>query len=426
MWPVSDRWKQAIRQDHTKVDYVDLYLRSEPVALDIPLLSGQVTDDSQANFRRRCNLTFPGTAEVLALLPQSPGPDVGLWPLGTELHVRSGIRYDDGTEETVPMGLFRVSKPTLVDGPSGFNLVVDGYDRSRAISRNRFTRPYIVAASVAGGVDEENRMHFAIRKLIKDRLPFMTDDMFIMADYIEGGYGIPAMAFIKDDDPWECVQRMAAAMGAEVRFLGNGYAEIREIPKVHNQPVVASFLENEEAILIQMGRSIDDEQAYNGVVVVGENSNNVDPETGVSYPPVLGQAWDTDPDSPTYYDPAYPELSTYGAVPYFYSSQYIYNEEQARLAAEGLLQQNSGVMENIEFGGICDPSLESTDVIQLANERMGISTLCILDSITFGLGADSNMAGATRRRRVIVGGESGAEAIVFGTGPNEDGVIIDA
>lgn len=386
MWPVSERFLKTLRYSHTKITRVDLYHDNQPEVTDLPVLDVVVEDDSTADVRLRCEVSLPATSEMLALLPQNPELRGGLWPLGNELRIRSGIRFEDGTEELVPMGVFRISKPGISSTSQGERTIrIQGYDRSRAVSRSAFVNPYQITLAAMDIPTE-------IKMLIMSRLPMLTDDDFVL---MSSSHIPPPVTFLRDNDPWkDAVVPLAKSIGADVFFNGEGKLVLKPFTNPASDPISFEYIEGTEAIILALDRQLDDEDAYNGVVVVGKSS-----EEDVA--PPRGQAWDTDPLSPTYFDPAYPDLSHYGAVPYFFESEVVVTDEQAKDAASGLLLDVMGVIESIDFTSICNPAQRSGDLIRVKNEDTNVDELASLISLRFGLGQeDWTMSGTTKRRKL--------------------------
>lgn len=378
MYNVTERFKKALRQSHVVVSHVEL-LRSGDVIYDgLPVVSGDVTDDSQALIRRRCNLSLPVNDDVMALLPRDHPSDGGLWPLGNEVKLYSGIRYSNGDEELVPMGVYRIARP--VASTANDVVTIDGYDRSRSVSRARFTEPY--------SISQGTNYAIAIKELVQSRIAWLADEDFL---FMDTDHTTPLLVFTSDDDPWQMATDMAASLGAELFFDGNGNCVLRPEPDPAFTPPVFEYISGEEATILDMDRDLDDEQAYNGVIVTGENTDLL--------LPVRAESWDTNPDSPTYYDPDYPSQSVYGAVPYFITSQYVTTVQQAQDAAAANLTRVMGIIEKIEFSAINNPAHESGDVIAVGRDELNVNGVYILDSVRIGIGAASGMAGTTRKRR---------------------------
>lgn len=381
MYSVSEAFLAALRQNHTAIARVDLLRSGDVIESNIPVLTGDVNADSQALIRRRCDISLPGTEEVLALLPQEFPSNGGLWPLGNELKLYSGIRYPDGTEEMASMGVFRISRPVANEASLGERVVtVSGYDRSRSVSRAKFTHPYVIT--------QGTNYSIAIKNLVQSRLPWLADDQFL---FMDTNYTTPELVFVMDDDPWDMAVKMAESLGAELFFDGDGNCVMRPEPDPAFTPSSFDYIAGEDATISTVTRDLDDEQAYNGVIVTGENSDLP--------APVRAEAWDINPDSPTYFDPDYPEASQYGAVPYFISSQYITTQGQAQDAADANLLRVMGIIEKIEFSAINNPAHEAGDVISVGRPELNVSGVYILDSVRMGLGPEASMSGTTRKRR---------------------------
>lgn len=380
MYPVSDDFLEALHHSHTSIVRCDLYRQGELIAEGIPVTSGQVTDDSQSIVRRRANLLLPPTEEVLAMLPSIAPEDGGLWPLGNELKIRSGIRFSDGTEELVPLGMFRIARPFAQDGQDGAGLTIDGYDRGRTVSRSRFTSAYVI--------DQGTNYATAIKDLVQSRIPWLPESQYI---FMSTNYVTPQLVFTMDDDPMGVAIEMAGSIGAELFFDGDGRCILRPEPDPLYTPSTFSYEEGPDAILTSIGRDLDDEQAYNGVIVIGENTDLDEP--------IRAESWDTNPDSPTYYDPLFPSASVYGAVPYFIRSQYIYSQAQADSAAAANLARVMGIIERVQFRAVNNPAHESGDVITVGRERVGATGTHILSSFVTSFGDQVSINGTTRKRR---------------------------
>ena len=381
MWPVSQRFIDALHSSHTIAAECDIFSQRKMVADNVPILGGTISDDSQALIRRRGSFFFAASEDVLAMLDSDIPDDGGMWPTGNELHVRVGLRFPDNTQELVPNGVYRISKPVLTESNGQVSIAVDGYDRARAVSRARFTKAYTVSPS--------NTYPTAIRSIVSRALPWIpySDYRFMASNYKP-----PLMVFTMDDDPMGKAQEMAQSIGAELYFDGDGRPTLRPEPDPVYDPPCFYYVEGQDATLTTLQRTLDDEQAYNGIIVTSENSQIPKP--------IRAEIWDTDVDSPTWYDPTRASLSKYGPVPFFMSSQYITTQAQANQAAQANLGRVLGVIESIQFNAVNNPAHESGDVIAVGRDRLSVRGTHILDSFQISFGNTVSFSGTTRKRRV--------------------------
>lgn len=382
----SEAFDAAIRGSHTVVVEAELFCRGESVNT-VRVLGGDWTDDRTATIRRNCRLALPASADLIPAAEWAD--DNGLWPVGNELQLRSGVRYSDGTTELLDLGRYRISKPTLSDDGRELNLSVEGFDRSRTVSRARFTVPY----SIANGQDYATE----IKRLLMSRMPTLHEEdfQFMATNGSDGGpvFKTPALLFTNQDDPWLKAVEMAQSFGAELFFDGVGSPVLRLERDVVSTPTDWEYEEGEGSNLLKLDRVLDDEGSYNGVIVTGSSTD---------LPvPLHAEFWDTSPSSPTYYDPAVPEASSYGAVPYFMDSQYILTQEQADLAARNNFFRVCGITEAVSFGAIAHPAHESGDVVLVRRDRANVNNVYAMDSIRGGLGYTGTMSVTTKARRVF-------------------------
>jgi hypothetical protein len=382
MHPVSERWQEAVRYSHTVDFKATLYRWGEVVEEDIPILAGSVTDNATSNIRKRATLSMAPSVDVLAMLTKDVPENGGLWPTGNEVKILAGLQYEDGTSEYVRMGLFRLARAQLARSDNDLQVAVEGWDRGRTVSRAGFIVPW--------QVPQGQNYNSEIMRLVLAKFPLLNEDDFTFA---ATNYKTPNLVFTgPTDDPWDKAQTMAESLGNELIFDGDGKPMTRPLPSPYAVQPVFRYVEGEDCTLLTATRDLSDEQAYNGVIAVGESTSNT--------APVRGEAWDTDPNSPTYFDPKVPEASLYGPVPFFMSSQYITTQAQAQDAAINNLGRVKGVVESVSFSAINNYAHESYDPVEIEVMDTGLSDHYILEQITFGLGPGATMSAIARKRRV--------------------------
>lgn len=389
----SDKFKAALRYSRTVTTIAQLYRQGRLISEGLPVLGGRLTDDAEALIRRRIDLELPGIPEILNLLPSTAPEDGGLWPLGNEIHLFMGIDYEDGTApEYVPGGVYRIGKPVIKDTGNDLKITLQGWDRGRSVQRAKFITPY--------GIRVGTNYVKAISDLVKSRLPWLTDDQL---KFEETDYTTPCLVFTNEDDPWQMAVKMAASLGCQLVWDLEGALRCTPEPDPSVTPPVFEYHEGQNATITGITRDLDDDEAYNGVIVSGESTSNARP--------VRAEAWDIDPTSPTYYDPRNAAASVYGAVPKFVTSEYITNTAQAQQAANAELRREMGIVERIDFEALVNPLHESNDVISVRRDRIGVNNVYVLQSFQLGLGDKGTMSGITRKRRVTAHDQHDEHAI---------------
>lgn len=391
---ISPQFREALCNGPEVFCRAEVYRQNEKL-MDVELLSGSITDDKFAAIRRRCTVALRPDSSIIPAADAKY--DRGLWPVGTELRLYQGLRY--GTQylsEELALGPYRIGRPSLAYDGTSVSLQVEGYDRSRTVSRARFTDTYVIKRGADYGV--------AIHDLVHSRVPWLDydadfdfmDTRTILED--DGSYQwfTPGITFDAQDDPWEKATEMAASIGAELFFRPDPTAPsgakcvLRLEPEVTHEEPVFRYTDQEDCILTGITRDLDDESAYNGVIVVAEDTDLPRP--------LRAEAWDTNPASPTYYDPDYPHLSTFGAVPYFMTTRYATKQSQVDRAAKGNLEKRVGILENVQFTSIANFAHESGDVIQIERPEINVTGVFVLDVFSHTLGPECTASGATRLR----------------------------
>lgn len=402
MYSVSQQFMDEIRAGAEIVTKGDLYYGGELIAEDIPILDGNITDDSNSLIRRRCTIQLEPSENWDKLIPgigsvpnESQGTsDFSLWPVGTELKLTQGIKFrrrEFGTE-WVPLGTFRISKPR-VNVDDGIKVSFQGYDASRKISRARFKDAYNIpyGTPVPGAI--KNMLMYQCSWLDSSSFDFYEAEAVVSAAPTLSAMYTPNLVFDRDDDPWKQAMEMAKSCGLDIYVGLDEKIRMRPIPSLSNDPPVFSYDEGEDCILTGLDRDIDDEQGYNGVIVTGENSSN---------PTVIREeVWERNPASPIYYDPTLPNNSIYGPNPFFLTSQYISGSYQAILAGVAQFYRLTGIIENINISAFPMFAHESMDLVHVKHGLAKVDGSFILEQFSMGLGAEGRLTGRMRARRLL-------------------------
>lgn len=285
-------------------------------------------------------------------------------------------------EELVPLGVFLITSVEVNTGPNGTTVSVQGADRALRISRNRWAEPYSLS-----GVSTEQ----AIQLILADRWEDVT------ASLAETGRTVTRATFggATDNDPWADARRLAEAAGYDLFFDGEGVAVLSAVRDYDGAEPDESYEQDEEAMVLEVRRGLTNERAYNGVIATGEGT-----EVATV---VRAEAWDDDPDSPTY------RFGPYGQYPRFYSSPLLATEEQAQSAAEAILSRAKGIVESVEWVQIVDPSLDAGDFIAIYNEDAKLARGMVIDRLTIPLSPADSMKASARAVRVTGGFAEGDE-----------------
>ncbi len=271
MYPVSDAFREAIVScDQRAVVRVVVELDGSELGV-LPLTGGAVDcDGTRDGALRPCR--SPSR--------RIPTPSIGWRPPAPRSSSPAGI-LPDGTEELVPLGVF-VLDADLEESDDG-TISVSAGDRSRRISRARWIDPYVVAAGTPVGE--------AVADLLRACWPDCPiGSTLAAADKTTGA----RLAYLggADSDPWKDARAVAASAGLDLYFDGEGTAQVRDTPDPESDPACWTYFAGEDGVVLRRTRKAILTQQYNGVVVTAEGS-------GVAVP-LRGEAWDDDPNSPTY------------------------------------------------------------------------------------------------------------------------------
>jgi hypothetical protein len=359
VYAVTARFLEALRHSHNVRVQVDAYRAGVLIQADLPVAAGAVTIDGSSEVRRQLDLSVadPGLAPAAG---DTTGP---LTPYGTELFVRRGITFPDGSTEWVPQGWFRVQSVSGSLAPEV--LKVQGVDRSRTVADARFLTP---TQSVT-----TNTIPNEIKRLVQGAIPGAT---FI--DRTGSTASTPELVW--EQDRWAAINDLATAIGAECFFDADGACVLRPVPSI-DSPVSWYVDAGESGVLIGGSKQTSRDTTYNGVVASGERTDNTSPYTAT--------VTDNNPSSPTYW------LGPYGQVPYFYSSPIITSLAGAQSAATGLLARTKGLTRSVSLSAVPNPALEPGDVIQVVFPDRTYERH-VVDSLTIPLDPGEAMPIGTR------------------------------
>jgi Domain of unknown function (DUF5047) len=361
MQSISDEFRSTLIKSHTIVTKVEVLSGGTTTNVDC-INTGSVTIDRTSQVRRRASITM--IDEKNNWTPKD-ARDL-LSPYGNYLRIWRGIYLPSGTTEMKCLATVRISKSHVEESDSGLAIQVDGYDRSRYISRNRFAKPYVIAKGTNYGD--------AIKALLLDRSPTLTNSMLIFDDV---GYSTPLLVFEEQADPFAMAVKMAGSCGKDLYVDPMGNIVMKNVPSM-SDPVAWEFIEGETCTMTELGRDLDDEGGYNGVIEDSTSSSDVS---------FRGEAWDSNPMSPTYY------LGAYEPCPLFHSSQLFTSNDQCTQAAKARLAGFVGLTQAAQFSAIPNPAQLAGDIVMVDRSVVGfVSELHIIDTLDIPLSADEQMS----------------------------------
>ncbi|MGI5245412.1 DUF5047 domain-containing protein [Dactylosporangium sp. CA-139066] len=366
---------EALRQSQVVKTTVDVWFNGSYVAT-LPVTSGSVTIDRTAATRRQCSITI-GDPDFVPTYANSP-----LAPYGAELRLFQGVTYMDGSDEQVPLGVFRIEEVKW-DEATGSLPTVAAFDRSKAVADANFLMP----ADMSG-----RSAMFAIKQAVNDVI-----DCDVLFDPTLKDYTLPGGS-VFDSDRWGAVQTMANGMGAEAYFDVYGNLVVTAIPSLtQSTPQSAAVWTvdaGENGVLVSAARGVTRSGVYNAVAAQGVSTD------GNGAPP-MGFAADTDSRSPTYWGPASalpygPYVRTpFGQVVYRYTNNLLTTPEMCTTAAIGQLANFLGLARSLDFTCVPNPALDAGDIV-LVKYLSGQSELHLLDKINLPLGPGGTFGGSTR------------------------------
>jgi Domain of unknown function (DUF5047) len=322
------------------------------------VVSGEITVQTNPYISRAIRVTVPDPDGKY--IPTNFG-DL-LWFNRTCIAWR-GIRYDDGSEEYIRLGTFRISTIEVTSTPKNRLITLRGIDNSDKVSRAKFTDGYKVAKGTNIGTAIQN----IIAPVGSIAFGFETTTSTAQQDY----------NYLRGDDRWLAAQDLATGIGYELFF--DEYDKCRF--RLFADPTTASARwryssRDEDALkkhpILELSRVAEDSNVYNHVIVTGESDSNV----------VVGEAYDNDARSPTYrYGPM-------GDIPYFTSQSTTQTNADAQAMAARLLHRYTRVAETITMTHIPNAALQPGDVINVSEPRAKISGAYFAGDMTIPLDRD--------------------------------------
>ncbi len=353
----------------------------------LKVTDGEVSEDDTAEIKGTAMLTIQLDAESESLVPQGGGDPLS--PVAEVMVSVSVGARDPGTglEDLEKQGLYEIRKTTISEEGSGLTITLELEDKHKKLQRARFYRPRNIAKGTNYGD--------AIINLMVSVIPESEINITPTT------HTTPLLSWDIEDDRLVALGEMLSSIGYTLRFDGDGGAQVHPDTDATDDPLW-SFIQGSGtkietisgfAKATKVKRTLGDDETYNGVIALGE-------AVGDNKPRIKAEAWDTNPDSLTYFDPTKPDESRYGPVPFFYSSPFITTAAQAESAARSRLPKVAGVVERVEVTTLLNARVHCGDVVQIERARVGSHGTFIVESVIKSLRANT-MTVTLRERRIF-------------------------
>jgi hypothetical protein len=376
MFPTSADFRTAISANHIVVSKAEIWSVDQKLA-EIDIESGTVEISTSNAIRRTCSVNLITDRTNNNLVPNNQFDLLN--PFGNEIRLYRGVRFQDGTDEYVPLGVFVITDVSISDTNDGVSIEVSGEDRSLIVSRNKWTSPYQL---VSGTLES------SITALLLNRYPeavtsFPTTNVTIN-QVILGAEN--------DNDPWKDAVEICELVGFDLFFDATGIVTMKQFPTLDGTSPIATFVEGEGTTVTSLNRSISTKETYNGVIYYVEGSN-------VSTP-IRVEVWDEDSGSPTY------RFGKFGQVPTFINTNLVSTSAAAITAATLLLNTYIGAQETINWEGLVNPALDVQDIVYVKSIGAKVDRIVILDNLSIPLSPSETMSAAARTVRLVDADES--------------------
>jgi hypothetical protein len=313
-------------------------------------------------------------------------PGSSLYPSGSPPSVSSfemDVSADADVDELVPIGMgmidqvtthttggttgagssTNVAGSTAVIGRGGGQtgggtaIKIHVNDLSYAIKRNVWQMPFTVPS--------DELYTDAIKAMVLDRLPDQT--AFNLATTTRT---TPLLVYgaQQGGDPWQDIQELAQAIGFEAYFDPTGVFVCRPVPDPRVGEPVWSFDENAVKLVAEAERELSSEQTFNDIVVVGQSTSTANPFSA--------EAFDDDPNSPTYI------LGPYERVAQRLTFSLITSQDQAQETANAALFNSLGAADTVTLTVVPMPALEPGDVVKVVCSNVKANGTYMINSMT--------------------------------------------
>jgi len=288
-----------------------------------------------------------------------------------EVELYSGLMTSAGPE-WILMGTLGITDDNVTRTGSLIKHDLNCVDRSSRLRDNPFNK----TTQFAKDTDYFAAMRTIMNSQAKGFTPLFNHgtSTFLMPDTILN----------EEEDPWAAILKYAEAVSCETYFDRRGVHVCLRIANTMTQPPALRFSPSDHDVLVSpTTMATSNRDVFNGVICKGE-------APWLLFP-ISGETWDMDPISPTY-------RPNFGDKPKKITDAIATTNAQCQAIADAEWNKIKGIVNDIDFGLICDPRIDVGDVIQIENTQLGISGRFILESYKYPFGSEK-ASGTVKRHR---------------------------
>jgi hypothetical protein len=349
MIPSSALFQASMAYSRTMFSEMDIVKGGVILENQVPITTGSLTTDRTRNTRYEASL------------------DIGMYdwdtlPIdskGTRIRLYRGVE-SIGVRERVQVGEYQVFsyKRTNRGSVSTTLKGLENYLIEAEFIRPR-TPPFGISTIAA------------IQNLVTEVLPDAEFSVQCSQDRLVQATGA------WEKDRWgDGVTALAASISAEVYCGYDGVFYIVDAPDLSTLVGQYRIAGGEGGVLVTEDRSDTRDGVYNAVSVSANSSDQ-------TVPPLWAWAYDSDPDSPTYY------YGDYGQRVRFYSSQFFTTVSQCQAYADRLLIESLAPNQTLSIGTAPIPFLEAGDPIRVDSQQGYPTADFLINKTTLPLGNDA-------------------------------------
>ncbi len=116
MFPTSANFRTAISTNHIVISKAEIWNTDQKLA-EIDIESGAVEISTTNAIRRTCKVNLVTDRTTNNLVPDNQFDLLN--PFGNEIRLYRGVRFTDGTDEYVPLGVFVITDVSISDTNEG-------------------------------------------------------------------------------------------------------------------------------------------------------------------------------------------------------------------------------------------------------------------------------------------------------------------